>query len=62
MKALRGSAEEKALLLRYTKQLDNQETQLAGLRERIQDTETQRDVANEKLEQMINDLQLESSL
>jgi hypothetical protein len=62
MKALRGSAEEKALLLRYTKQLDNQETQLAGLRKRIQDTETQRDVANEKLEQMINDLQLESSL
>jgi hypothetical protein len=62
MKALRGSAEEKALLLRYTKQLDDQETQLAGLRKKIQDTETQRDIANEKLEQMINDLQLESSL
>jgi hypothetical protein len=61
MKALRGSAEEKALLLRYTKQLDDQETQLAGLRKKIQDTETQRDAANEKLEQMINDLQLESS-
>jgi len=61
MKALRGSAEEKALLLRYTKQLDDQEAQLAGLRKKIQDTETQRDAANEKLEQMINDLQLESS-
>jgi len=58
---LRGSAEEKALLLRYTKQLDDQEAQLAGLRKKIQDTETQRDAANEKLEQMINDLQLESS-
>jgi chromosome segregation ATPase len=61
MKALRGSAEEKALLLRYTKQLDDQETQLAGLRNKIRDSETRRDAANQKLEQMINDLQLESS-
>ena len=43
MKALRGSAEEKALLQRYTKQLDDQETQIAGLRKKIQDTEAQRD-------------------
>jgi hypothetical protein len=60
MKALRGSAEEKALLLRYTKQLDDQETQLAGLRKKIQDTEAQRDSAKDQLDQMINDLQLES--
>jgi hypothetical protein len=62
MKALRGSAEEKALLQRYTKQLDDQETQLAALRKNIRDTESQRDAANEQLEQMINDLQLEASL
>ena len=31
MKALRGSAEEKALLQRYTGQLDEQETQLDAL-------------------------------
>jgi len=62
MKALRGSAEEKALLLRYTKQLDDQETELATLRQKIQDTEAQRDAANDQLEKMINDLDLEATL
>jgi hypothetical protein len=62
MKALRGSAEEKALLLRYTKQLDDQETQLAELRKKIHDTESERDVANAQLEQMINELDLEASV
>jgi septal ring factor EnvC (AmiA/AmiB activator) len=62
MKALRGSAEEKALLQRYTKQLDDQETQLASLRKKIADTEAQRDAANEKLETMIEDLNLEATL
>jgi hypothetical protein len=62
MKALRGSAEEKALLQRYTKQLDEQETQLEVLRKKIHDTEVQRDQANAQLEKMINDLQLEATL
>ena len=62
MKALRGSAEEKALLQRYTKQLDEQETQLEALRKIIRDTEAQRDKANEQLEKMIDELQLEASL
>src|SRR5882724_5113970 len=62
MKALRGSAEEKALLQRYTKQLDDQETQLASLRKKITDTEAQRDAANEKLETTIGDLNLEATL
>jgi chromosome segregation ATPase len=62
MKALRGSAEEKALLQRYTKQLDDQETQLATLRKKIQDTEAQRDAENEKLETMIDGLNLEQTL
>ena len=62
MKALRGSAEEKALLQRYTKQLDDQETQIASLRKKITDTEAQRDTANEKLETMIEDLNLEATL
>ena len=62
MKALRGSAEEKALLQRYTKQLDDQETQLAMLRKKITDTEAQRDVENEKLSQMIDDVNLEATL
>jgi hypothetical protein len=61
MKALRGSAEEKALLQRYTKQLDEQETQLDVLRKKIQDTEAQRDKANDQLEKMIDELQVEAT-
>jgi hypothetical protein len=60
MKALRGSAEEKALLQRYTKQLDEQETQLDVLRKKIKETEAQRDKANEQLEKMTDDLQIEA--
>jgi hypothetical protein len=62
MKALRGSAEEKSLLQRYTKQLDDQETQIEGLRKKIRDTEARRDKANEELQQMIDSLQLEAML
>jgi len=62
MKALRGSAEEKALLQRYTRQLDDQETQLEALRKKIRDTEAERDRANDQLEKMIDELQLEASL
>jgi len=62
MKALRGSAEEKALLQRYTKQLDEQETQLESLRKKIEDTEARRDKANEELQEMINGLQIEATL
>jgi len=62
MKALRGSAEEKALLQRYTKQLDEQETQLESLRKKIQDTEAQRDKANNQLEKMIDELQIEATM
>ncbi len=62
MKALRGSAEEKALLQRYTKQLDEQETQLDALRKKIRDTEGQRDKANEQLEKMIDELEIEATL
>jgi hypothetical protein len=62
MKALRGSAEEKALLQRYTKQLDEQETQLDVLRKKIQDTEALRDKANAQLEKMIDELHIEAAL
>jgi hypothetical protein len=62
MKALKGTAEEKALVQRYTKQLDEQETQLEALRKNILATEAQRDKANAELEKMIQDLQIEASL
>lgn len=61
MKALRGSPEEKALLERYTKQLDDQETQLEVLRKTIRDTEAERDKANDALEKMIDGLQIEAA-
>jgi hypothetical protein len=62
MKALRGSAEEKALLQRYTRQLDDQETRLDALRKTIGETEAHRDQANDALEKMIEDLQIEATL
>jgi len=42
--------------------LDEQETQLDTLRKKIQDTETQRDKANNALEKMIDELQLEATM
>jgi hypothetical protein len=60
MKALKGSAEEKALVQRYTGELDQQETQLDSLRKTIQSTEAERDRANDELEDMINNVELEA--
>jgi hypothetical protein len=62
MKALKGSAEEKLLLQRYTKQLDDEETQLATLRKNMQDTTARRDAANAQLSKMIEDLKLDATL
>ena len=62
MKALRGSAEEKALLQRYTKQLDEQETQLDILRKKIQEEEARRDKANEELSKMIDGMEIDTTL
>ena len=62
MKALKGSSEERALLQRYTRQLDRQETELETLRKTVRDTETQRDQANDQLQTMIAELQLETKL
>jgi hypothetical protein len=62
MKALRGSSEEKALLQRYTGELDQQETQLDTLRKNIQSTEAERDQANDQLQTMIDNVHLESIL
>jgi hypothetical protein len=39
MKALKGSAEEKTLLQRYTKQLDEEETRLDALGKRKREAE-----------------------
>jgi hypothetical protein len=62
MKALKGSAEERALLQRYTKQLDDEETQLDALRKKNQDTQEQRKLANGTLQKMIQELQMDVTL
>jgi hypothetical protein len=62
IKALKGSAEEKALLQRYTRELDQQETELDSLRKTIQDTESQRDKAETILDDMIANLELDASI
>jgi hypothetical protein len=56
MKALRGSAEEKPLLHRYTRQLDAQETRLETLREETTRTTASRDSASQELARTISEL------
>jgi hypothetical protein len=53
MKALRGSAEEKQLLQRYTRQLDDQENKLDALRAEVAATTKRRDTAREELNVLI---------
>ena len=48
MKALRGSAEEKQLLQRYTRQLDEQENRLDALKQDV--TRTSEQLANRRSE------------
>jgi hypothetical protein len=49
LKALRGSSEEKQLLQRYTRQLDDQENKLEALRREMAETATRRDATREEL-------------
>jgi hypothetical protein len=53
IKALKGSAEEKALLLRYTKQLNDQEDRLEQLKKEVEELEAKRATAQVELDQMI---------
>jgi len=62
MKALKGSAEEKTLLQRYTKQLDEEETELDTLRKGKQATEKEQQLASAVLQHMIQELQLDVTL
>lgn len=61
MKALKGTPEEKALLQRYTKQLDSQEDRLTALQKEIADLNTKRDKADEELDQMVQNAALDES-
>jgi hypothetical protein len=62
MKALKGSAEEKALLQRYTKELNDQEDKLQAVRGEIASREQQRDKSREQLDKMMEDLTLDETL
>jgi chromosome segregation ATPase len=62
MKALKGTAEEKALLQRYTRQLDSQEDRLNTLNREISDLEQKHTQAEEQLDQMVQQITLDESL
>jgi hypothetical protein len=62
MKALKGSTEEKALLQRYTRQLDQQEDRLAALHKEIENLQQQHDHANEELENLIQSVHLDERI
>lgn len=53
MKSLRGSAEERDLTQRYTKELGDQENKLETLRHEISELESQRVKAQQSLDAMI---------
>jgi hypothetical protein len=62
MKALKGSAEEKALVERYVRELNEQEDHVQTLRREIADLQQKRDTAQSKLNGMIESLQMEVTL
>jgi hypothetical protein len=61
MKALKGSPEEKALLQRYTHQLDVQEDRLAALRGQIADLTVKRQQAADQLDKILAEISLDES-
>ena len=62
MKALRGSDEERQLLRRCTRQLDERETRLDRLRSEIAQATAQRDKAREALSVQIAALSFDIAL
>ena len=62
MKALKGSAEEKALVERYVRQLNEQEDRMQSLRREISEMQQKRDSAQSTLNGMVEALQMEVTL
>ena len=62
MKALKGSSEERALLQRYTKQLDSQEDRLNILNKEISDLQDKQNKAEAQLDQMVQQIVMDESL
>ena len=61
MKALKGSVEERALLQRYTHQLDLQEDRLAALRSQTADLAAKRQQAADQLDKILAEISLDES-
>jgi len=61
MKALKGSAEEKAQVQRYTRQLDQQEDRLAALENELADLTRNKQRAGQELDQMIQAIALDET-
>jgi chromosome segregation ATPase len=61
MKALKGTAEEKALVQRYTRQLDQQEDRLNVLQKEISDLQAKHSQAQADLDQLIQSIALDEA-
>jgi len=62
MKSLKGSAEEKLLLQRYTQQLNQQEDRLAQLRKDMEQLSAQRGTAQAALDRKIQELAFDGAI
>jgi hypothetical protein len=62
MKALKGSVEEKALVARYVRELNEQEDHVQSLQHEVADLQQKRDAAQQTLNNMIEGLQMEATL
>jgi hypothetical protein len=62
MKALKGSAEEKALVARYVGELNEQEDRVQSLNREMADLQQKREAAQKTLDDMIEGLQMEATL
>jgi predicted nucleic acid-binding Zn-ribbon protein len=61
MKALKGSAEEKALLQRYTRQLDAQEDRLNALNKEMADLQEKHAQAQGQLDRIVQEVVLDEN-
>ena len=61
MKALKGNTDEKALLQRYTRQLDAQEDRLAALRDQASELRQKRSQATRLLDQALAEITLDET-
>jgi hypothetical protein len=62
IKSLKGSSEEKALIQRYTRQLDEQENRLEALKREISELEARKQSAQMELDKMLQELALDVTL